>query len=134
MFRPRSLLFNKPAIKYSIKIIITGLVIAILLFLVAGRLDWVHGWVFVLLWMITKVSFAGNIGNQNPELAAERLEHHRNTKRWDRILMPMYLLMGFTTYFVSALDGGRIGWSARLSFGIQITAILLHLAFHGLAL
>lgn len=120
--------------KYSIKIGITGLVIAILLFLVAGRLDWFDGWVFVLLWMITKVTFAGYIGNQNPELAAERSERHRNTKHWDRILMPMYLLMGFTTFFVAALDGGRFGWSARHSFGIQVTAILVHLAFHGLAL
>ena len=125
---------NKPSIRYVFKIVIAGLMIAALLFSAAGRLNWWDGGIFALLWLSTKVTFAGYIGRQNPELAAERAETHSNTKGWDRILMTFYVLMGFGTFLVAGLDGGRYEWSEGPSLSYKIAAILVHLVFHALAL
>jgi protein-S-isoprenylcysteine O-methyltransferase Ste14 len=125
---------NNLALQYLLKILIAGIAIATLLFSAAGRLNWTDGWVFVLLWLVTKMTFAVYIGHQNPDLAAERVETHSNTKRWDRRLMTVYVFMGFGTFLVSGLDGGRFGWSQGPSNPFKITAILTHLVFHALAL
>lgn len=81
------------------------------LFGAAGRLDWAAGWV------MTGLCLGGLLVNfiliraKNPELFRERWRRRKDTKRFDRILLALYVPVLFAVPVVAGLDA-RFGWSA----------------------
>lgn len=82
------------------------------MFVLAGRLDWVRGWGFVL------VVVAGNAGNDlylwknNPELLLARARGGKGTKNWDKICLALFGTFYVATLIVGAIDAGRYNPSA----------------------
>ncbi len=119
--------------RYFAGIMGVGVMIGILLFLVAGRLDWLWGWVYVGLWFVTKAFWLLVAVRGNRDLATERLGRHANTKRWDRVIMTLYLLCALAIFVVAGLDGGRYHWSDPVPLVVALIAIALHLISQALA-
>lgn len=109
--------------------IISGIVgvafAAVTVFLPAGRLDWVMGWVYVALWFLWQVSMAVILIPTKPELLAERAERRRGTKTWDQVLMSFSGLATIGQPIVAGLDW-RNGWTAdrwgQMPLAAQIVA------------
>ena len=84
-----------------------------LVFLTAGRWDYWQGWLYLALTTIVMLVTVYVLRNDTA-LIAERLNPGQGMKRWDRwyflITTPLY----FVFLIVSALDGGRFGWSGEL--------------------
>jgi len=83
----------------------------LLLFVAAGRLDWVAGWLFLAIIVITTAASYAYINRVNPGLMAKRARIGKGTKTWDIIWLVAFILLSLAVYLVAALDAGRYGWS-----------------------
>ena len=83
-----------------------------LLFLPAGRLDWVAGWLYLAIFTANTVINYAYIGSRNPELIEHRLRIGRGTKTWDKIWLAVFTPVFLSVYVIAGLDAGRFGWSA----------------------
>jgi protein-S-isoprenylcysteine O-methyltransferase Ste14 len=100
------------------------------LFLTAGRWDWLEGWIYIALFMVSVLVSRIYLVIKNPDLAAERAHSlsAENVKGWDRWLMPIVATIGpLLVLIVAGLDE-RYGWLPELSIGIKIAAAIVILA------
>lgn len=94
-----------------------------IIFLSAGQLDWVWGWVFLALMAIFLASHVVILVPTNPALLAERNRGLRTegTKRWDILLTPIAGgVMPLISWVIAGLDQ-RFDWTGE-------TAVHWHLA------
>ena len=129
--------FTNAGLKLLLHMVITGTLITALLFLSAGRLDWVQGWVFVVLWFVTKLSYVALVAKYDPELTAERSSRHKNTQTYDRVLMTIYLLLVFAGFVVAGLEVRFYPQHFELTSAailMIIVGLAAHLVMNGLAM
>ena len=105
----------------------------VLIFAGAGRLNWNLGWIFVTAWIIPKLAFLVFLRLFDPDLLVERATRHKNTQRYDRIILPIYFLFAFGTFIVAGLDGGRFRWSGELPTALIVAAYVIYLLGNSLA-
>ena len=73
-----------------------------LLFWVAGRVDWLMGWVYLAIFVAVSVA---SVQAVVPELLRERSGRHANVASWDKALLPIYSLLGWlVTPLLAALQ------------------------------
>jgi len=83
------------------------------IFLSAGRLDWMRGWISVVLW-VTGMTIIGVVGYRyNPAVMNARAQRHRkDTKHFDKVFWAFYFPLVFSQPAVAGLDVKRFGWSS----------------------
>ena len=83
------------------------------IFLSAGRLDWMRGWISVVLW-VTGMTTIGVVGYRfNPAVMNARAQRHRkDTKQFDKFFWAVYFPLVFIQPAVAGLDVERFGWSS----------------------
>ncbi len=109
-----------------------GLVLAAILILVSGRVDWGRAWLFVLVTLGTQIVVGVMLHRITPDLLAERSRFPKDTERWDKLLAPAVAVFGpLILWFVAAWDV-RVHWPPPVSlpwsiaaFAVCIPAILL---------
>jgi protein-S-isoprenylcysteine O-methyltransferase Ste14 len=88
----------------------------VLLFVAAGRLDWVNAWVYVGLTAAYQVASTAVLVRKNPEVLNERGKLvKRGTKPFDRVYVAVYLPTAYAIVVVSGLDA-RYAWSGMPSW------------------
>jgi protein-S-isoprenylcysteine O-methyltransferase Ste14 len=98
-------------------------VLAGLLFIPAGRLDWLQVWLFILAFG-GFLLFYGIWGLRNdPAQLAERSRRGENAKSWDRIILAAYTVLLVAMLISAGLDAGRFGW-APAPLWLQVTSWL----------
>jgi protein-S-isoprenylcysteine O-methyltransferase Ste14 len=80
------------------------------LFLPAGTWMWTRGWLFILLLVLASILATSYLRRVNPEVIAARINRHKGTKRWDRILLAILLPTALAIPILAALDDGRFHW------------------------
>lgn len=90
-------------------------------FVVAGRVDWIQGWVFFAVFLGYGACLVWWLARSNPELLAERGSTGENVENWDKVVMRIYTGLLISLIVVAALDSGRCAWS-RVPVGIQAAA------------
>ncbi len=110
---------NPPA-KVSLGALFAFLVISsfysFLPLLIVGRWDWVPGWVYAGLTLVSTIGSRILAARKNPGILAERAKSLQasDAKEWDKKLMPLVGMLGPTLILlVSGLDV-RLGWSPAL--------------------
>jgi len=124
---------NQAVLKMFASFLVTLLLSGILIFGCAGRLNCTLGWIFVIAWIIPKLVFLAALRLKDPDLLVERATKHKNTQRYDRILIPIYFVFAFGTFIVASLDGGRFRWSGDVSVVWVILAYIIYLLGNSLA-
>lgn len=124
---------NAALFKMLVQIVFSWILIAILLFVGAGRIDWKLGWLFFIIWGVLKIVFILLLRWHDPDLLVERTLRHENTQSYDHILIPVYFLMSFGTIVVAAIDAGRFQWSGYLPTVIILVSYVIYLIGNGLA-
>jgi protein-S-isoprenylcysteine O-methyltransferase Ste14 len=94
-----------------VQVLVSVLIVGGLLFLSAGRLDWLWAWLFLAGWLIVLLVSAVLMA-KSPGLMDERGRLADNVKGWDKVLMTVYSLILFTVPVVAGLDAVRFEWSA----------------------
>jgi hypothetical protein len=81
-----------------------------LIFLIAGRLDFVWGWVYLAVALACLAVGAAYVLRHNPQAINERGRPAEGQKSWDKIIIAIYLPLYIGVYLVCGLDA-RFGWS-----------------------
>ena len=101
--------------------IIFLVIFAAVLFVPAGRIDWLAGWAFLGLFIIGTGVIAIWARRNDPDLVAERqtAAQAENVKPWDRVIMAVYTVVLLVMLILAAVDAGRFGWS-HVPTGVRI--------------
>jgi len=119
---------KKEMISRSSQVVSGVLVIGIILFLAAGRLDWTMGWVYVGLHFFGLIINMIFLLSKNPEVIAARARMpNEETPVFDKVFTVVYTLSLIGIMAVSGLDAGRYGWSTVPTW-VQILSIVLFIA------
>ena len=111
-------------LKRSGTIAIFLILIAVILFLTAGRLNWTWAWIYLGINLASVIIVGPITIRTNPETVAERGEI-KMTRKWDKIVSGSYLL---ATYIALPLVAGlnvRFDWAPDLSAAWHITGAVL---------
>jgi len=110
-------------------------ILPLILFLCAGRWDWWQGWVYVGLGLFFTFASRLILLRLNPSLITERAHSldAKDTKPWDRVLVPIITMFGpLVVWIVAGLDR-RWSWSAPLSPALLVAAIVVLVLSYALA-
>lgn len=83
---------------------------ALFMFLPAGTIRWLKGWIFIGIFLISESIVAVYLWKTNPELLIARSHPHTGTKRWDKILLSFLFPSMIGIFIVAAFDDGRFHW------------------------
>lgn len=113
--------------KLLLRFVIFVLLFPVLLFVVAGRLDWVMGWIYAGMIIVFTIASRTAVMLRNPELIRERAQFTKAeaVKSWDRKLVPFVALIGPLAICVVAGLDVRFEWSPQISPIYQIIAMIL---------
>lgn len=103
------------------------LLLPAVLFIAAGRLDWV--WACVYIGIVVSFTLISRIAviRTNPDLIAERAQSldREDVKGWDRLILFFLLLIGpLAVMIVAGLDE-RFGWSPQISVALRLVALAI---------
>ncbi len=98
-------------------------IMAVLIFGAAGRLDWLMGWAYLAILTALSITILV-LGNRDMLLV--RAGKEKGTKKWDPFLAPFsFLLFWPVANIVAALDYGRFHWSPPIPLPVQLIALLV---------
>jgi protein-S-isoprenylcysteine O-methyltransferase Ste14 len=100
------------------------LILAAILFITAGRWDWVMGWAYMAMYAC--VTIVGVLAVPlDPELVEERTQIKEGVKEWDkRITVVGSVLYPLAILVVAGLDT-RYGWSPTVALALQVAALVV---------
>ena len=111
-------------VKRGLELVVTMVLQAAILFISAGRLDWVNAWVYIVIYL-------GAIGinslvllPRNPELIAERAQPKENTKGWDKTISGLVGVAFLGSLLVAGLDV-RFAWSPQAALAVLVAGTIL---------
>jgi protein-S-isoprenylcysteine O-methyltransferase Ste14 len=104
----------------------SGAVIAIFMFVPAGRFDWWQAWAFLAIYFGAIAFNAIFVMRGNPELIAERAKTMDNTRDWDKTVTSAITVLMLALLAVAGLDV-RFGWSG-MPIAVSIAGLLLLVA------
>lgn len=105
--------------------------LAVMLFLAAGTLNWIAGWATVIVTAGWVIATAIVVIPRRPELLAERVGPKKGAKTWDTALLSLYGVTMMIMWIVAGLDF-RNGWSSGIGSLAQIGAMLIVIAAYAL--
>jgi protein-S-isoprenylcysteine O-methyltransferase Ste14 len=96
-----------------------------ILFLLAGKITWLAGWVYLAINAFTQLMSAAVLIPRQGGMLAERSRIREGTKGWDRILAPAIVVVGTLAVLTTAALDTRFGWSQPISnslwgFGVAL--------------
>ena len=98
-------------------------------FISAGRWDYWHGWVYLLLWIYVEL-FSWLIVPS--DLVQERIKPGPGTKKWDYVFFAFFLPLTYIIPLVAALDGGRRHWTGDFPMWVNVAAFVVILLGYSL--
>src|SRR5512139_805294 len=101
--------------------------LALMLFLAAGTLNWIAGWAMVIVIAGWVIATAIVVIPHYPELLAERVGPRKGAKTWDTVVLSLYGLTLMILWIVAGLDQ-RYSWSSGIRPVAQIGAMLAVIA------
>jgi len=100
------------------------LFVAAILFISAGRLDWVMGWALVGIYAVWVTANAVILIPRSPELLAERASRQKSAKTWDTVILSIMGLATMAKYILAGLDV-RFGWTGHIPLSLQMAALVI---------
>jgi protein-S-isoprenylcysteine O-methyltransferase Ste14 len=95
-----------------IQSLVLFVMIALALFLPAGTLAWLAGWIYLLLFFSFYLGVNAWLFRHNPSLLQERMSlSSMDQKPWDKVLFPILLAFPFAWLTFISFDAVRFHWS-----------------------
>jgi protein-S-isoprenylcysteine O-methyltransferase Ste14 len=109
-------------LKRIVSVFAVILIMDLLLFLPAGRLDWPAAWILSALYTIFLLAYAIWGTLKAPDLLEERSRVAENVKAWDKVIMAVYTVLLLAVLVLAGLDRGRPRGS-ELPFALQVLGL-----------
>ncbi|MFC2053728.1 isoprenylcysteine carboxylmethyltransferase family protein [Chloroflexota bacterium] len=116
---------QKLIIKRLIQVAIQFFMLAAILFLTSGQLDWIWAWVYLIIGLSGTLIATPIMLRTNPELIAERAEIKENTKGWDKTFSRYSIIVTLAMLVVAGLDQ-RFGWSEGFPRELHVIGLVLY--------
>ena len=97
--------------KRLIQVVTTMLLAVAVVYLFAGRLSYLWGWVYLGIALLSVIAGGIYVLRCNPQAINERGRPAEGQKGWDKWILTAYLPLFIAVYVVSGLDA-RFGWSS----------------------
>jgi protein-S-isoprenylcysteine O-methyltransferase Ste14 len=110
-------------LKRVVAVCVVILVMDLLLFIPAGRLDWPTAWILSLLYGVFLLVYAVWGTLKAPDLLKERSQVADNVKMWDKVILAIYTILLLGTLVLAGLDVGRFEWS-QTTVAVQVLGLL----------
>jgi len=116
--------------------IVDFLVIIGLLFIPAGAVGWLAGWVFIALLCGVTLLVVPMLVRNDPDLLEERMSSpiQRNQPLRDKVFLPVFMLLFVAWLVLMPLDAVRFGWSDVPVWLQVLGALGIMLSFYGMYL
>jgi len=124
---------TRSVVRYLVREVMGLLMLAAMLFLPAGRLDWGMGWALVGIMLAWSTATALVLIPRNPELLAERVGPKKGAKTWDMVILSIIGLVWIARCIVAGLDE-RFGWTTGIPLPLQIAALVVAVLAYALVL
>jgi protein-S-isoprenylcysteine O-methyltransferase Ste14 len=111
-------------INLLIKGFVTNLVFSAILFICAGRMDYIQGWIFLSTNILTTFMNYFTI-IKNSELRDERSKPGEGIKSWDKLLLGLSSLIYVLIIVFAGLDSGRFHRTQNINWYISISGVVL---------
>jgi protein-S-isoprenylcysteine O-methyltransferase Ste14 len=101
-------------------------VLGAFLFVPAGRIDWLNGWIYLVELFVLGSAVTLWLARHNPGLLRERMRApvQRGQKSWDRALMMLFMPLYFVGLVVAGYDGAHT-LVAPMPLALQILGAVL---------
>lgn len=97
------------------------------LFVSAGTLHWLRGWIYFGMHVVLVFGSGILIYKANPEVVAARGRIPQDAKTFDKVILCIYMLLLLATMVVAGLDAVRFRWAplpfATLCLGIPLAIL-----------
>jgi hypothetical protein len=102
---------QKLIVKRLIQVAVQFFLVAAILFLSSGQLDWFWAWVYLIVGLSGTLIATPIMLRTNPEVIAERAEIKENVKGWDKTFGKYSMTVTLAMLVVAGLDQrfGRVG-------------------------
>jgi protein-S-isoprenylcysteine O-methyltransferase Ste14 len=122
-------------LKTVVRFALVALLVPLLLFVAAGRVDWWQGWVYAILTTATSLISRYFMIRKNPDLVAERARftESEGIKDWDKRIVMWVAIVGPLVFMIVAGLDKRFGWSAEVALALQLGAIGVFVLGYALA-
>ncbi len=104
--------------RWLVREIMGVVIVALTLFIPAGRIDWFWGWAMVALYGVWVAVNAIVLIPRNPELLAERAARAKEGKSWDLAILSVVGLLTLAKHIIAGLDL-RYGWTTQILPSVQ---------------
>jgi protein-S-isoprenylcysteine O-methyltransferase Ste14 len=105
---------------------ITGLLMGEALFISAGTLQWLHGWLLLAVLVGGALVTSAWLSRVNPDVfVALTRRPGEGTKVWDRVMQWVLPLSFFGVLIVASLDDGRFHWTPAPPWAVLAGYVLL---------
>jgi protein-S-isoprenylcysteine O-methyltransferase Ste14 len=115
---------DREYVRILAKGLIVILILMVILFWSAGRIDYWQGWVLFVLILI-RIAVGSRIIPHKKELIIERIRPGPGTKRWDKIIRVFLIPVSLAMLIVAPLDAGRFNWSIPFPISVYAASYLL---------
>ena len=106
-------------------------VVAVALFLPAGTITWLAGWVYLLMFFGFFVAVEWWLFKYNPGLLKERMNFSTSDQQgWDKVIFPLLSLFPVVWLVFIAFDAGRFHWSLVPVWVQGVGGIILAVSFY----
>ena len=110
--------------------VISGVIFMVaILFMSAGRWDFWHGWVYLLLWIYVELFIWLIVPS---EILQERIKPGPGTKKWDYVFLASFFPLTYIIPLIAALDGGRHHWTGDFPQWVNVAAFVVILLGYSL--
>jgi len=96
------------------------------LFIAAGRLDWLRGWIWASFFVVGIAAIGLIVRRRNPQVLEARSKWRapQDTKRFDKIFLAVYLPLVLIHPAIAGLDACRYRWTS-IPFAFVYPGVLL---------
>jgi protein-S-isoprenylcysteine O-methyltransferase Ste14 len=108
----------RPWVRGLSRILIIVGILAGILFVAAGRIDWLAAWLLIILYLLFLLIVIVWGFRNAPDLMRERGKVAPNVKSWDKTVNVIYVILLIVLLIIAGLDAGRYGWS-EMPIGLQ---------------
>jgi len=116
---------QKLIVKRLIQVAVQFFILAAILFISSGQLDWLWAWVYLIVGLSGTLIATPIMLRMNPEVIAERAEIKENVKGWDKTFGKYSMTVTLAMLVVAGLDQ-RFGLSYGFPLGLHIIGLILY--------
>jgi len=120
---------RRSGVGYIVARMILFLLFAVILFVAAGTLSWIRGWIYFICILSAEVCTLIIIARKSPEMLNQRGTTHPDVKTFDNFFNFSWMILSAVTPLVAGFDVVRFEWSSMPFSTLYVGAVFMAVSF-----